>query len=232
MSAADRRRSRSARAVRARSGSARSTSARCASRAACSTTTRPATLPSPRAAEVEQMLEGFLPPVPHDGARRRRQRPRAALIVGSELGADELDEVAGILARTPAQRDRRALRHRARAAFAPWRPAPSSSARSASGCTSRSRSCAAASARAPRSSSPNSSKRPSCEKRGRQARALDLASSPRAGLHVPSSAGLRSRSTIRPAASRASSRPSARTRSSATTASWCAPIRSCTSLSA
>jgi exopolyphosphatase / guanosine-5'-triphosphate,3'-diphosphate pyrophosphatase len=50
--------------------------------------------------EVERMLEGFLPPAPETafavGGSARALRD----IVGSALGADELDEVAGILART------------------------------------------------------------------------------------------------------------------------------------
>ncbi|HEX4521731.1 MAG TPA: hypothetical protein VH063_19305 [Gaiellaceae bacterium] len=50
--------------------------------------------------EVDRMLEGFLPPAPETafavGGSARGLRD----IVGSVLGADELDEVAGILART------------------------------------------------------------------------------------------------------------------------------------
>ena len=53
--------------------------------------------------EVEQMLEGFLPPVPHAALAVGGSARALRSIVGSELGADELDEVAGILARTPAR---------------------------------------------------------------------------------------------------------------------------------
>jgi exopolyphosphatase / guanosine-5'-triphosphate,3'-diphosphate pyrophosphatase len=53
-------------------------------------------------AEVERMLDGFLPPLPETAFAVGGSARALRSIVGSELGADELDEVAGILARTPA----------------------------------------------------------------------------------------------------------------------------------
>jgi len=53
--------------------------------------------------EVERMLTGFLPPVPHTALAVGGSARALRSIVGSKLGADELDEVAGILARTPAR---------------------------------------------------------------------------------------------------------------------------------
>jgi exopolyphosphatase/guanosine-5'-triphosphate,3'-diphosphate pyrophosphatase len=51
--------------------------------------------------EVEGMLTGFLPPVPEIALAIGGSARALRSIGGSELGADELDEVAGILARTP-----------------------------------------------------------------------------------------------------------------------------------
>ncbi len=53
--------------------------------------------------EVERMLEGFLPPPPHAALAVGGSARGLRDIVGSELGADELDEVAAILARTPSR---------------------------------------------------------------------------------------------------------------------------------
>jgi len=51
--------------------------------------------------EVERMLDGFVPPLPQTALAVGGSARALKSIVGSELGADELDEVAGILARTP-----------------------------------------------------------------------------------------------------------------------------------
>jgi exopolyphosphatase/guanosine-5'-triphosphate,3'-diphosphate pyrophosphatase len=53
-------------------------------------------------AEVDRLLEGFLPPAPETALAVGGSARALRSIVGSVLGADELDEVAGILARTKA----------------------------------------------------------------------------------------------------------------------------------
>jgi exopolyphosphatase/guanosine-5'-triphosphate,3'-diphosphate pyrophosphatase len=53
--------------------------------------------------EVEGMLRGFLPPAPETALAVGGSARALRQIVGNELGADELDEVAGILARTRAE---------------------------------------------------------------------------------------------------------------------------------
>jgi exopolyphosphatase/guanosine-5'-triphosphate,3'-diphosphate pyrophosphatase len=50
--------------------------------------------------EVHRLLEGFLPPAPETALAVGGSARALRSIVGSVLGADELDEVAGILART------------------------------------------------------------------------------------------------------------------------------------
>jgi exopolyphosphatase/guanosine-5'-triphosphate,3'-diphosphate pyrophosphatase len=52
--------------------------------------------------EVNRLLEGFLPPAPETALAVGGSARALRSIVGSVLGADELDEVAGILARTKA----------------------------------------------------------------------------------------------------------------------------------
>jgi exopolyphosphatase/guanosine-5'-triphosphate,3'-diphosphate pyrophosphatase len=52
--------------------------------------------------EVDRLLEGFLPPAPETALAVGGSARALRSIVGSVLGADELDEVAGILARTKA----------------------------------------------------------------------------------------------------------------------------------
>jgi exopolyphosphatase/guanosine-5'-triphosphate,3'-diphosphate pyrophosphatase len=52
--------------------------------------------------EVVRVLDGFLPPLPETALAVGGSARAIRSIVGSTLGADELDEVAGILARTPA----------------------------------------------------------------------------------------------------------------------------------
>ena len=52
--------------------------------------------------EVDRLLESFLPPRPETALAVGGSARALRSIVGSELGADELDEVTGILARTPA----------------------------------------------------------------------------------------------------------------------------------
>ena len=155
---------------------------------------------------------------------------RCAPIVGSELGADELDEVAGILARTPASEI---------VELYGIEPEPRSHAGGRRGHPRRD----------PRAPARPASRRARRRPRGRRARARRTARSclslkgggrqrarprpsPLAGRHAPSSAGrARARRSAPPQAA-TSSTARARTRASATTASWCAPIRSCTSLSA
>ena len=175
--------------------------------------------------EVDRLLEGLLPPAPETALAVGGSARALRSIVGAVLGADELDEVAGILARTPAQRDRRPLRHRARA-----RP----DARRRRGHPRR------APGAAPRAAP----RRPRRRARGRGARArrsglrsrLEARARPRRSTRRIASGRLarasrrscRSCSTIRPAASRDSSVASSRTRCSATTASWWAPITSWT----
>ena len=53
-------------------------------------------------AEVDRLLEGFVPPAPETALAVGGSARALRAIVGNVLGADELDEVAGILARTPA----------------------------------------------------------------------------------------------------------------------------------
>ena len=53
--------------------------------------------------EVDAILEGFAPPLPQTALAVGGSARALRSIVGNELGADELDEVAGILARTPAR---------------------------------------------------------------------------------------------------------------------------------
>jgi exopolyphosphatase/pppGpp-phosphohydrolase len=53
--------------------------------------------------EVHAILEGLAPPLPQTALAVGGSARALRSIVGSELGADELDEVAGILARTPAR---------------------------------------------------------------------------------------------------------------------------------
>ncbi len=53
--------------------------------------------------EMERILEGFLPPPPETALAVGGSARALRTIVGATLGADELDEVAGILARTPAR---------------------------------------------------------------------------------------------------------------------------------
>ena len=53
--------------------------------------------------EVERILDGFLPPLPEVALAVGGSARAIRSIVGATLGADELDEVAGILARTPAK---------------------------------------------------------------------------------------------------------------------------------
>ena len=53
-------------------------------------------------AEVNRVLDGFIPPAPEIALAVGGSARAIRSIVGSDLGADELDEVAGILARTPA----------------------------------------------------------------------------------------------------------------------------------
>jgi len=50
--------------------------------------------------EIDRLLEGFLPPAPETALAVGGSARALRSIVGSVLGADELDEVAGILART------------------------------------------------------------------------------------------------------------------------------------
>lgn len=52
--------------------------------------------------EMERMLGGFVPPAPETALAVGGSARALRSIVGNVLGADELDEVAGILARTPA----------------------------------------------------------------------------------------------------------------------------------
>jgi exopolyphosphatase / guanosine-5'-triphosphate,3'-diphosphate pyrophosphatase len=52
--------------------------------------------------EVDRLLSGFLPPAPETALAIGGSARAVRSIVGSELGADELDEVTWILARTPA----------------------------------------------------------------------------------------------------------------------------------
>jgi exopolyphosphatase/guanosine-5'-triphosphate,3'-diphosphate pyrophosphatase len=52
--------------------------------------------------EVDRLLEGFVPPAPETALAVGGSARALRAIVGSVLGADELDEVAGILARTKA----------------------------------------------------------------------------------------------------------------------------------
>ncbi len=53
--------------------------------------------------EVDRILDGFLPPLPEVALAVGGSARAIRSIVGATLGADELDEVAGILARTPAK---------------------------------------------------------------------------------------------------------------------------------
>jgi exopolyphosphatase/guanosine-5'-triphosphate,3'-diphosphate pyrophosphatase len=53
-------------------------------------------------AEVDRLLEGFVPPAPETALAVGGSARALRAIVGNVLGADELDEVAGILARTKA----------------------------------------------------------------------------------------------------------------------------------
>jgi exopolyphosphatase/guanosine-5'-triphosphate,3'-diphosphate pyrophosphatase len=53
--------------------------------------------------EVARVLDGFLPPLPEVALAVGGSARAIRSIVGAALGADELDEVAGILARTPAR---------------------------------------------------------------------------------------------------------------------------------
>ena len=53
--------------------------------------------------EVDRILDGFLPPLPEVALVVGGSARAIRSIVGATLGADELDEVAGILARTPAK---------------------------------------------------------------------------------------------------------------------------------
>ncbi len=53
--------------------------------------------------EIDRVLQGFLPPLPEVALAVGGSARAIRSIVGPVLGADELDEVAGILARTPAQ---------------------------------------------------------------------------------------------------------------------------------
>jgi exopolyphosphatase/guanosine-5'-triphosphate,3'-diphosphate pyrophosphatase len=52
-------------------------------------------------AEVDRLLEGFLPPAPETALAVGGSARALRSIVGNVLGPDELDEVTGILARTP-----------------------------------------------------------------------------------------------------------------------------------
>jgi exopolyphosphatase/guanosine-5'-triphosphate,3'-diphosphate pyrophosphatase len=52
--------------------------------------------------EVDRLLEGFVPPAPETALAVGGSARALRAIVGNVLGADELDEVAGILARTKA----------------------------------------------------------------------------------------------------------------------------------
>jgi exopolyphosphatase / guanosine-5'-triphosphate,3'-diphosphate pyrophosphatase len=52
--------------------------------------------------EVDRLLDGFVPPPPETALAVGGSARALRSIVGGILGADELDEVAGILARTPA----------------------------------------------------------------------------------------------------------------------------------
>lgn len=52
--------------------------------------------------EVNRLLDGFVPPAPEVALAVGGSARAIRSIVGSDLGPDELDEVAGILARTPA----------------------------------------------------------------------------------------------------------------------------------
>jgi len=52
--------------------------------------------------EVERVLDGFVPPLPEVALAVGGSARAIRSIVGATLGPDELDEVAGILARTPA----------------------------------------------------------------------------------------------------------------------------------
>ena len=53
-------------------------------------------------AEVRRVLDGFVPPAPEVALAVGGSARAIRSIVGPDLGPDELDEVAGILARTPA----------------------------------------------------------------------------------------------------------------------------------
>jgi exopolyphosphatase/guanosine-5'-triphosphate,3'-diphosphate pyrophosphatase len=52
--------------------------------------------------ELDRLLEGVVPPAPETALAVGGSARALRSIVGPDLGADELDEVAGILARTPA----------------------------------------------------------------------------------------------------------------------------------
>jgi exopolyphosphatase/pppGpp-phosphohydrolase len=52
--------------------------------------------------EMDRMLNGFVPPAPETALAVGGSARALRSIVGNVLGPDELDEVAGILARTPA----------------------------------------------------------------------------------------------------------------------------------
>lgn len=54
-------------------------------------------------AEVDLLLDGFVPPLPEIALAVGGSARALRALVGPDLGADELDEVAGILARTPAR---------------------------------------------------------------------------------------------------------------------------------